>query len=139
MANKMDDMKHAQAGESGTRQTHSRQTVGIRELKQNPSEVVARAASGVQFDVLSNGKPVGVVIQREANLRSRWVSTDAMKAMVALARTPGHSNSPGHSSATGLKSTGGTGWAEELQAQRELDDDRILDPWDADSKNAGPA
>lgn len=112
MGGKINTMKQAQP----------RQTVGIRELKQNPSDVVARAASGVQFDVLSNGKPAGVVIQRDADVRSRWVSTDALKALAALA---GSSNN-----------AGGTGWAEDLWAQRELDNDPIVDPWDASPQNA---
>ena len=94
-----------------------RQTVGIRELKQNPSEVIARAASGIHFDVLSNGKSVGVVIQRDAAVRSRWVSTDALVAMSALA---------------GSKLTiDTTGWADDLRAQRDLNNDPIVDPWEA--------
>lgn len=93
-------------------------TVGIRELKQNPSEIIAKAASGVRFEVLSNGKPVGVVIQRERNLRSRWVGTDALAALTAAA-LPG----------TGRE---GTGWAAELRAERGVDNDRdrIVDPWE---------
>lgn len=98
------------------KQAQPRQTVGIRELKQNPSDVVARAASGVRFDVLSNGKPVGVVIQRDADVRSRWVSTDALKEMAALA---------------GSSNADSTAWAEELRTQRKLDNDPIIDPWDA--------
>jgi antitoxin (DNA-binding transcriptional repressor) of toxin-antitoxin stability system len=89
-----------------------RQTVGIRELKQNPSEVIAKAANGVRFAVLSNGKYVGVVIQREAAMRNRWVSSDELTAMSLLAR----------------KDT--TGWADENRAERELDNDPVVDPWD---------
>lgn len=100
-----------------------RQTVGIRELKQNPSEVIARAASGVQFDVLSNGKSVGVVIQRDSTVRSRWVSTDALIAMSALA---------------GNKlTTDTTGWADDLREHREQGNDPIIDPWDAGDHDAG--
>ncbi|MBG6106976.1 type II toxin-antitoxin system Phd/YefM family antitoxin [Frigoribacterium sp. CG_9.8] len=88
-----------------------RQTVGIRELKQSPSEIIAKAASGVRFEVLSNGKPVGVVIQRETNTRSRWVGSAALAALVPLA------------------SGDSTGWADDLRAGRELSDDPILDPW----------
>lgn len=111
-------------------QAQPRQTVGIRELKQNPSDVVARAVSGVQFDVLSNGKPVGVVIQRDADARSRWVSTDALKAMVALA---GSSSAGSQTSSTNADSTA---WAEDLRAQRERDNDPIIDPWDAAPRDA---
>lgn len=105
------------------------QTVGIRELKQNPSEIIARAASGVSFEVLSNGKPVGVVIQRLAAVRSRWVSSDALRSLSAAA----NSGRAGES----------TGWAEELQAEREADMDRlhdpIVDPWDIDPPGAAGA
>lgn len=94
-----------------------RQTVGIRELKQNPSEVIARAASGERFDVLSNGKAVGVVIQRDATVRSRLVSTRALTAMSALAGS--------------RLTTDTTGWADDLRAQRDLNNDPIVDPWDA--------
>ena len=95
-----------------------RQTVGIRELKQNPSEIIARAANGERFDVLSNGKAVGVVIQRDTAIRSRWVSSDALTAMSRLA---------------GADSTG---WARDLQAERELENDPIVDPWDASRDGA---
>jgi prevent-host-death family protein len=89
----------------------ARQTVGIRELKQSPSEIIAKAASGVRFEVLSNGKPVGVVIQRETSARSRWVGSAALAALAPLA------------------SSDTTGWVDELRAERELVDDPILDPW----------
>ena len=95
-----------------------RQTVGIRELKQNPSEVIARAASGERFDVLSNCKAVGVVIQRDAAVRSRLVSTSALTAMSALAGTDS------------------TGWADDLRAQRNLNNDPIVDPWDAAARSS---
>ncbi|MET4783721.1 hypothetical protein [Glaciihabitans sp. UYNi722] len=102
-------------------QSAQRQTVGIRELKQNPSEVIAKAAKGVQFDVLSNGKSVGVVIQRTEAVRSRWVSSDALKALAAVAGSAGGTSRAG--------STDTTGWADDFQAQRELDNDPIVDPW----------
>lgn len=106
------------------------QTVGIRELKQNPSEIIARAATGVRFEVLSNGKPVGVVIQREAGVRRRWVSTDALAALSADA----HSGLTGTGGA--LPSSDSTGWGDELREDRERDQhsDPIVDPWDTSSR-----
>lgn len=106
---------------------------------ENPSGVVAKAASGVQCDAPSNGKPDGVVLGHHANLRSRWISTAAIKALLALAGTPGHNHEAGHRSTPGPNSTDGTGWAEELRTRPELDNDRILDPWDAESQDSGPA
>jgi prevent-host-death family protein len=93
-------------------QTAHAQTVGIRELKQNPSEIIAKAATGVRFEVLSNGKPAGVIIQRDASVRSRWVSTDALVGLSSPA------------------SADSTGWVDDLRAARALDDDRIVDPWE---------
>ena len=86
-------------------------TVGIRELKQNPSDIIARAASGTRFEVLSNGKPVGVVIQRDAGIRSRHVSAEAMVAM------------------TRRIAADESGWAEQHRALQLADDDPIVDPW----------
>jgi len=90
------------------------QTVGIRELKQNPSDIIARAANGERFDVLSNGKPVGVVIQRKGAIRRRWVSAEVL-ATVAGAQGDGALSA----------------WADDIRAQRELDVDPIVDPWGA--------
>lgn len=90
-----------------------RQTVGIHELKQNPSEIIARAANGEQFEVLSSGKPVGVVIQRDAQVKTWWVSTENMRGLSLL----------------GARDT--TDWAEERRVDHEADSDPIVDPWDA--------
>lgn len=100
------------------RQTGPRHTVGIRELKQNPSEIIARAANGERFDVLSNGKAVGVVIQRDATVRRRWVTSDAVTEMTRLA-------DPNASHSADL-----AGWAREVQEARELAYDPIVDPWE---------
>jgi prevent-host-death family protein len=105
----------------GARHAQS-ETVGIRELKQNPSEVIARAAAGTRFEVLSNGKPVGVVIQRDAAVRRRWVSTEILAAL----------------SGTGMAvvAADSTGWAEDLRAEKELTHDPIVDPWGAASQDS---
>jgi len=104
------------------------QRVGIRELKQNPSEIIAKAASGVRFEVLSNGKPVGVIIQRDVAIRSRWVNTEALAALSAA-------------TGSGLGGSDTTGWALELRADRERETeqhiDQIADPWDPGSR--GPS
>jgi antitoxin (DNA-binding transcriptional repressor) of toxin-antitoxin stability system len=111
------------------RQKAQPQTVGIRELKQNPSEIIAKASSGVRFEVLSNGKHVGVVIQRDSAVRSRWVGTDALIALSAAAL-------PGRAEQAGTSDT--TGWAHDLRAERERERDRhgdqIVDPWDTASR-----
>jgi antitoxin (DNA-binding transcriptional repressor) of toxin-antitoxin stability system len=53
--------------------------VGIRELKQNPSEVISRAEAGSTFSVLRNGKRTTVVIKAEDSAKSRWVSADQLR------------------------------------------------------------
>ena len=120
MTDRVDDMEPRRTTQSPLH------AVGIRELKQNPSEIIARAANGVRFEVLSNGKPVGVVIQRAAAIRSRWVSTDALVAMSEQLMTA--QAEPG---ATGgaSPSNDATNWAEERRVQRGLELDLIVDPW----------
>lgn len=94
--------------------TRERLTVGIRELKQNPSDIIARAAGGASFSVLSHGRPVGVVIQREAVTRSRWVSSEEMSALSAAVAAREDT----------------AGWVEELRQQRRQEGDEIVDPWE---------
>lgn len=42
--------------------THMAETVGIRELQQNASKVVARAASGEAIDITDRGRPVARLV-----------------------------------------------------------------------------
>lgn len=85
--------------------------VGIRELKQNPSEVISQAEAGNTFSVLRNGKRTSVVIKTEDPAKSRWVSADQLRAAL---------NEIG---------ADGTDWLEQLEAARGSDP--IVDPWDA--------
>ncbi len=84
-------------------------SVGLRELKQNPSEVIARAEAGETITVTVQGRPAALITPM-APRRQRWVKSEVLAA--ALASIPPDT----------------TGWAEEAYALR--DDDPIRDPWE---------
>lgn len=84
-------------------------SIGLRELKQNPSDVISRVEQGAQFDVLRNGKPTNVVIQLRRPPKLRWVSREMLTQTLA----------------TVLPDQ--TGWLELNDAHR--DNDPIVDPW----------
>jgi prevent-host-death family protein len=89
--------------------------VGIRELRQNASEVVRRVEAGEEIDVTVNGRLAARLIppSRQApphtTLPRRRL--DAAEFFAALAE-----HSPDR-----------TGWAEEIHASR--DNDPLVDPW----------
>jgi antitoxin (DNA-binding transcriptional repressor) of toxin-antitoxin stability system len=85
--------------------------VGLRELKQNPSDVISRAEAGTTFSVLRNGKRTSVVIMTEDSAKKSWVSADQLR--LALIDIDEDS----------------TGWLEQLEFDRESDP--IVNPWDA--------
>lgn len=84
-------------------------SVGLRELKQNPSEVIARAERGETITVTVQGRPAALITPL-APKRQRWVRSEDLAA--ALADIPADT----------------TGWAEEAYALR--DGDPIRDPWE---------
>ena len=84
--------------------------IGIRELKQNPSEVISRAEAGNTISVLRNGKRTSVVIRSEESTKRRWISAvDLRDALREI-------------------ETDDTGWLEQHNAER--DSDPIVNPWD---------
>jgi antitoxin (DNA-binding transcriptional repressor) of toxin-antitoxin stability system len=85
--------------------------VGIRELKQNPSDVISRAEEGNTFSVLRNGKRTTVVIKAEDSGRSRWVSTDQLRDALRDIEADD------------------TGWLEQLEVDRASDP--LTNPWGA--------
>ena len=87
-------------------------SVGLRELKQNPSEVVARAERGETITITVQGRPAARLIPYEMP-RRRWVPAEELAS--ALAEIPEDT----------------TGWAEEARAVR--DNDPLVDPWERES------
>ncbi|MGX5682895.1 type II toxin-antitoxin system Phd/YefM family antitoxin [Schumannella luteola] len=84
-------------------------SVGLRELKQNPSGVIARAEAGETITVTVQGRPAALITPL-APRRKRWVSAEELSA--ALASIPPDT----------------TGWYEEWYESRN--DDPIEDPWE---------
>ena len=84
--------------------------VGLRELKQNPSEVITRAEAGTEFRVLRNGRPTNVVIHLDTVAKKRWVSATALAT--AFAEIPADTS----------------GWLEDHELSRE--NDTLRDPWE---------
>jgi len=57
-------------------------TVGTRELKQNPAEVIARVlATGQDVEITAYGKPTGVRLVADGHGPRTWVSGAALNAM----------------------------------------------------------
>lgn len=81
--------------------------VEIRELKQNPSEVIKRAQTGATFSVLRNGKQTNVVIRTEEPAKQRWVSADQIREALQDLEADD------------------TGWLEELKLERGHEQDPI--------------
>lgn len=84
--------------------------VGIRELKQYASEVVARAEKGESIDITLRGRPVARLIPIRAERRPWLPGSELGEAFAALGPDT-------------------TGWLEEHHESRE--NDPLLDPWDA--------
>ena len=88
------------------------QTIGLRELKQNPSAIVARVEHGESLTITVQGRPAAQLIPLNQPKR-RWISSEELDTALGSSRADG------------------TGWLAELDASRE--GDPITDPW-ADSK-----
>ncbi|UFS59055.1 type II toxin-antitoxin system Phd/YefM family antitoxin [Subtercola endophyticus] len=87
----------------------SKADIGLRELKQNASDVVSRAEAGTQFRVVRNGKPTNVVIALREPAKKRWVPASELADLFA-----------------GVEPDA-TGWLAENDRHR--DDDPLVDPW----------
>lgn len=63
------------------------QTVGTRELKQNPAEVIQRVLTqGEDAEITAYGRPTGVrLVADRATAPQRWVRGAALAALPALA------------------------------------------------------
>lgn len=83
-------------------------SVGLRELKQNPSEVVARAERGETIVITVQGRPVAQLVPLNPR-RRRWVPAEELARLF------------------GAIGPDTTGWAEQYAARG---DDPIVDPWD---------
>ena len=86
------------------------ESVGIRELKQNASEVVARVERGETIDITVQGRRVAQLVPVGPRPLRRWVPGSELAA--ALADLPPDQ----------------TGWLEEWYRSR--DDDPLIDPWE---------
>lgn len=82
--------------------------MGIRELKQNASEVVARAEQGETITITVQGRPVAKIVPITPT-RRRWVPGTELAAIAAELGPDT------------------TGWYEQWYASR--DNDPIVDPW----------
>lgn len=61
------------------------QTVGTRELKQNPAAAIQRVLeSGESVEITAYGHPTGVVLAPERTLPARWVSGTAFGDLTPL-------------------------------------------------------
>jgi antitoxin (DNA-binding transcriptional repressor) of toxin-antitoxin stability system len=86
------------------------QTVGTRELKQNPHTVVQRVLdSGDEFEVTSYGRPTGVRIVPAGRAPRRWVSGAALATVEPIS------------------AEGAAAWKADIEAAI---DDEITDPWE---------
>jgi len=85
-------------------------SVGLRELKQNPSAVVARAEGGETIVITVQGRPVAHMVPLpQSPQRRRWVPAEEIsRALEGLEPDPS--------------------LAAELYALR--DDDPLIDPWE---------
>ncbi|WP_163542441.1 type II toxin-antitoxin system Phd/YefM family antitoxin [Occultella kanbiaonis] len=87
-------------------------TVGTRELKQNPAEVIARVlASGQDVEITAYGKPTGVRLVADRPGPKKWVSGAVLNALPQV----------------------GTGDNESLKADIArvvAEDDYVTDPWE---------
>jgi len=86
------------------------ESVGIRELKQNASEVVARAERGETIDITVQGRRVAQIVPIAPRQLRRWVPAAELSA--ALADVPPDD----------------TGWLEEWYESRN--NDPLVDPWE---------
>lgn len=84
-------------------------SVGLRELKQNPSAVVARAEHGETIVITVQGRPVAQLVPI-APVRRRWIPSAELAKIVAEIGPDT------------------TGWYDEWYASR--DNDPITDPWE---------
>ncbi|WP_344751313.1 type II toxin-antitoxin system prevent-host-death family antitoxin [Gryllotalpicola koreensis] len=85
-------------------------SVGIRELRQNASEVVRRVEDGEEIDVTVNGRLAARLVPARPRAQ-RVQPLSAVEFLKKLAEIPADT----------------TGWAEEIYASR--DDDPLFDPW----------
>ena len=83
-------------------------SVGLRELGQNPSEVVARAERGETIVITVQGRPAAQLVPLTVP-RRRWVAAADLERALADV------------------SADTTEWAAEARAAR--DDDALTDPW----------
>ena len=90
-------------------------SVGVRELRQNASEVLRRVEAGEEIEITVNGR-----------LTARLVP--ASRAVPSpIARPRGPLNAAEFFAALAERGPDRTGWADEIYANR--DNDPLVDPW----------
>ena len=81
--------------------------VGLRELKQNPSQVISRVEQGESIEVTVQGRPAALLVPIGGRVRRRWIPSAEFAAL------------------TPLPDAGE--WAAEVHGSRE--NDPSVDPW----------
>jgi prevent-host-death family protein len=87
-------------------------TVTMRELKQNPQEIVRRATEGQDFEVTSYGRGTGVWITSRPSGPRRWVPGGVFAAAKPLTTPQAEA------------------WKRDIESA--LEDSPVADPWTAD-------
>lgn len=82
--------------------------VGLRELKQNPSQVISRVEQGESIEVTVQGRPAALLVPIGGRARRRWIPS---AEFAALTPVPDADD-----------------WAAEVRESRE--NDPVVDPWD---------
>ncbi|TFB71903.1 type II toxin-antitoxin system prevent-host-death family antitoxin [Cryobacterium glaciale] len=83
--------------------------VGLRELKQNPSQVISRVEQGETIEVTVQGRPAALLVPIGGRARRRWVPAAEFAALTPIADV--------------------AEWAAEIRDSRE--NDSIVDPWES--------
>lgn len=89
------------------------ETIGTRELKQNPQTVIQRVLeSGDEFEITAYGKPTGVRLVPDHHEKRRWIpGSDLMKIPSMSPLEPGEA----------------AAWREDIE---DAMDDEVTDPWE---------
>ncbi|MDT0303523.1 type II toxin-antitoxin system Phd/YefM family antitoxin [Streptomonospora wellingtoniae] len=89
------------------------ETIGTRELKQNPQTVIQRVLeSGDEFEITAYGRPTGVRLVPDHAQKRRWVSGAELMTIT---------------SASPLSPRDAASWREDVENAM---DDELVDPWE---------
>lgn len=90
-------------------------TIPLKELRNNVSDILRRAEGGEDFTITVSGRPVA---RLEGQRDSPWVPSDRLAGLIALGPDD-------------------TGWAAEREADRDLFDQELRDPWGIGARPVG--